>query len=283
MEVIRAGTAGFCFGVDLALTKLDQLVDQVAGSAKIHTLGPIIHNPQVLERYARQGILQADSPEEIEAGEHVVIRAHGIPKDGLTVLKARDARIVDATCPRVKRAQLLIGRQSEKGKRLLLFGERDHPEVKGLLSHAEEDSVVFESLDKLMEMDLVNGREHFLAAQTTQDERAFEEVVDYLRSLMGDQLTVLHTICDATRRRQEEAIAVARQVEFMVVVGGLSSGNTRRLAKVVEAQGTPCLQVETADSLPLASLRRYDRIGLTAGASTPGYIIDRVQEVLDSL
>lgn len=281
MKVIRAETAGFCMGVGLALRKLDQVVAQ--GGGRICTMGPIIHNPQVLEQYAAQGVLRVDKPAEIPAGSRVVIRAHGIRQEVERELRDKGCEIVDATCPKVKKAQLLIGEATERGRRLLLFGESEHPEVCGLLSYARPDALVFQSLEELREMRLSPDEPWFLAAQTTQDRKAFEEIVDYLLDFAGDDMPVLDTICEATRERQSEAIKIASQVPAMVVVGGFESGNTRRLAEVVRAQGAACQHVETLEQLDLDALAGLEVVGLTAGASTPKKTIDAIHERLETV
>ncbi|MGE4298746.1 MAG: 4-hydroxy-3-methylbut-2-enyl diphosphate reductase [Desulfovibrionaceae bacterium] len=282
MKVLRAETAGFCMGVALALHKLDTLIAAKAGPP-IFTLGPIIHNPQVLEDYEAQSVRIASDPSEIPPGSSVVIRAHGIPREVETRLRKRDVAIVDATCPRVKRAQVLIAEQSGMGRSLLLFGEEDHPEVKGLLSYAGPDGFVCHNLEQLKTHPLDKDTPYFLAAQTTQDRLAFEELVDHLLDRLGAGTPVLETICDATRDRQREALAVAGQVEAMVVVGGFSSGNTRRLVDVAQGCGIYCVHVETVAQLPLDALHRFATVGLTAGASTPQHIIDAVQQTLEAL
>lgn len=281
MDVKRAETAGFCMGVGLALKKLDREVDN--NDVPIATLGPIIHNPQVLKSYEERGVRCYSDPAEAKAGQRVVIRAHGIPEQTEKCLSDAGVDLIDATCPKVKRAQLGIARQRDEGRTLLLFGEHDHPEVRGLLSYAGEGAVVFGSLEELKELNLDDNRHYFLAAQTTQDKNAFVNVVDWVRSRFGDDVPVLETICDATRERQAEAIAIARTVDVMIVVGGFTSGNTRRLAEVAQAQGVPTYHVETPDQLPLDELRRYSVAGLTAGASTPKSIIDETQNLLKSL
>lgn len=281
MKVVLAKTAGFCMGVGLALKKLDREVDNNDGP--IATLGPIIHNPQVLKEYEKLGVQCYADPAEAKSGQRVVIRAHGVPEQIEQRLAATGVDLVDATCPKVKRAQLGIARQSATGRTLLLFGEHDHPEVKGLLSYAGEGAVVFGTLEELKALDLDDSRHYFLAAQTTQDKHAFVSVVEWVRERFGHDVPVLETICDATRERQDEAIAIARSVDVMVVVGGFSSGNTRRLAEVAQAQGVPTYHVETPDQLPLDELRKHTVAGLTAGASTPKSIIDETQNLLKSL
>lgn len=282
MEVILAETAGFCMGVDMALTKLDQLVAEPDGHP-IYILGPIIHNPQVLKRYADKGVIMVHDPAEVPAGAHVVIRAHGITRQVEESLRERQVIIKDATCPRVKKAQLLIERNTAGGCKLLLYGEVDHPEVAGLVSYAENGHFVFGSAEELAEYELSPDERYVLAAQTTQDRVQFEAIAERLTGRGDLDVTVLETICDATKLRQAEAKELAKTVDFMVVVGGYNSGNTRRLAKVVSEEGTPCEHVETVDELPLSALARYKRIGVTAGASTPRVLIDQVLAGLESL
>lgn len=282
MQVIRAKTAGFCMGVDLALRKLEKLM-QAGSDRPIYTLGPIIHNPQVLAEYEGRGVKRVTEPQEIPPESDVVIRAHGIPRAVEGVLRGRNVRIVDATCPKVKKAQVLIAEQANLGGRLLLFGEDDHPEVKGLRSYANPGVLAFETLEALENCAFDADEPLFLAAQTTQDRKAFAKIIEYLRQRLGHDLPVLHTICDATIERQEEAVAIARCAPAMVVVGGFESGNTRRLVHVVEAQGSFCVHVETSDQLPCDRLRDFACLGLTAGASTPKKVIDAIEEKLKQL
>lgn len=265
-------------GVALALKKLDQtLVD--SPDREVVTLGPIIHNPQVLEKYAARGVQRIEDVFQATPTMSVVIRAHGVPRRIEQALIDRGCALTDATCPKVKKAQLLISKAVAEGRSLLLYGEKDHPEVRGLVSYGGQESLVFDSFDALRSLSLKPGTPYVLAAQTTQDREEFERIVHWL----GDRcpgMPVLDTICDATRERQAEARDIARSVEYMIVVGGLTSGNTRRLAQVVRDQGTPCTHVESAQDLPLDSLVRFRRIGLTAGASTPRRIIDEVERIL---
>lgn len=281
--LIRAKTAGFCMGVDLALQRLEKTVDDTGQTTTICTLGPIIHNPQVLERYKARGVEQVDAPSEIPEHSRAVIRAHGIPKRVHQTLNQRDIDVIDATCPRVKTAQKLIARQSGKGRRMFLFGEREHPEVIGLLSYADDRSVVFETLEELKAMDIPDAPLSFLAAQTTQDREEFERVLAYLKEHVDPDIPVCHTICDATRQRQKEAMRIASEVDVMVVVGGYNSGNTRRLVQVAASQGARCIHVEHAGELKAEDFQDVARVGLTAGASTPKDLIDEVQEHIESI
>ncbi|GAB6110891.1 4-hydroxy-3-methylbut-2-enyl diphosphate reductase [Desulfomicrobium salsuginis] len=279
MELIIAKTAGFCMGVDMALNKLDKAVRTPPGTGTIHTLGPIIHNPQVLERYQNLGVKQTDGSKRLDPADVVIIRAHGIPKQVQENFERLGVTLIDATCPKVKKAQILIQKQAEQGKHLLLFGERDHPEVKGLISYATEHTV-FESLEEVKAMTLPQGSRYFLAAQTTQDRESFTAIREFLLGEIDQEMTILDTICTATKDRQEEVRILSREVQAMVVVGGKNSGNTRRLAQIAQEAGVFTVHVETSDELPWGELEAFERIGLTAGASTPSWIIEDVARAL---
>ena len=283
MEFVRAKSAGFCMGVSLALHKLDDIIEKKNISGDIYILGSIIHNPQVVAEYTEKGVITANCPEDIPSGSIVVIRAHGITKQVQFSLSQRGIHVIDATCPKVKDACLLIEENTAKGRILLLFGEETHPEVKCLLSYAAGDTVVFDTLEECQKCDLDPALKYCLAAQTTQDKHVFDTIRRELLKRKGLDLVVLDTICDATRVRQAEAIKVADKSDFVIVAGGYNSSNTKRLAQVIETSGTAALHVETADELPLYELQRFQKIGLTAGASTPKKIVDEIQMVLESL
>lgn len=279
MNITIAQTAGFCMGVDLALRKLDSALS-AKRRGKLCTLGPIIHNPQVLARYADLGVAQTNDIATLDAGDTVIIRAHGVPRQTESLLERKGVTIIDATCPKVKKAQLLIQKQAESGRHLLLFGERDHPEVRGLISYASGCDV-FESLAELETLPLDMSRPYFLAAQTTQDQDALNQIHIYLQTASPD-IVALDTICTATKERQDEVRLMAHDLDAMVVVGGKDSGNTRRLAQIAHECGVFTVHVETSSELPIHELKRYGRIGLTAGASTPAWIINAVAEKLQN-
>ena len=285
MNVIRAKTAGFCMGVSLALQKLDTALDEAAEIGKsngprgrICTLGPIIHNPQVLAFYEAKGVACVRDAVELLPDDRVIIRAHGIPRQEEERVRAS----VDATCPKVKKAQLAIARATRAGATLLLFGEADHPEVRGLVSYAHGPAHVFGSPEELAELRLDPAHTHVLASQTTQDRETFTALEAALRARFPG-LAVLSTICDATRERQEEARSIASSVDVMVIVGGRQSGNTRRLADVAALSGIDTFHVESADELDAKRFAQKTRAGLTAGASTPKSLIDAAENWLAAL
>lgn len=284
MLVIKASTAGFCMGVSLAVRKLEKALETGAGE-KLYTLGPIIHNPRVVRDYEGRGALcLADpdlTPDLPGPGACVVIRAHGLPQDQELKLRRRGLRIVDATCPRVKSAQLSIAGARESGKgELLLFGEQDHPEVRGLLSYAGPGAQVFSSLEELRSLPLDREGKYFMAAQTTQDSLRFEEALVWARAFFRQEPPALRTICAATRQRQEDVIRLAGQVKSMVIVGGMNSGNTRRLAEISAGLGIFTVHCEEAWELPLEKLRLLQPVGLSAGASSPEEQINAVERIL---
>ena len=285
MNVHRAKTAGFCMGVSLALQKLNSALERKGtdcAPARICTLGPIIHNPQVLAEYESRGVVCVKEASQLHPGDVAVIRAHGITREVEEQVKKSGAKIVDATCPKVKKAQLSIGRATAQGATLLLFGEADHPEVRGLVSYACGPAHVFGSAAEQASLHLAESGPYVLASQTTQDRQIFQEIVAELRQRISN-LVVLSTICDATRERQEEARNIASCVDVMVIIGGRQSGNTRRLADVAALNGIDTFLVERVEELAAENFLQKNRAGLTAGASTPKSLIDAAHLWLQSI
>ncbi|MDR2503045.1 MAG: 4-hydroxy-3-methylbut-2-enyl diphosphate reductase [Deltaproteobacteria bacterium] len=280
MLVIKAPTAGFCMGVSLAVNKLDKALERTKGK-NLYTLGPIIHNPRVVREYEAKGAQCLEDHRLAAAGSTVVIRAHGLPRALEEDLRRHGLNVVDATCPKVKAAQMGIKKAQAAGLgKLLLFGEKDHPEVRGLLSYAGDDALVFSNLDDLRALPLRPDQPCFAAAQTTQDKNAFADVLDYLKHFLHRPPSVLNTICDATMDRQNDVLELTRKTRSMVIVGGLNSGNTRRLADISRQLGIFTVHCESSTDLPLRRLKDLQPVGLTAGASTPDAHIRAVEKIL---
>lgn len=269
-------------GVSLALKKLETALENREGARRVCTLGPIIHNPQVMGRFRERGVECLERVEDARREDIILIRAHGVTRNDEFVLRKAAAKVEDATCPKVKKAQLAIAKASERGARLLLFGEAEHPEVRGLVSYANDDARVFATLDELNKIALDPEAAYVLAAQTTQDRGIFQQIEDELSRRLP-RLSILRTICDATRMRQEEARELAAKVDIMIVVGGRESGNTRRLADLASEAGIRTWHVETAEELEGADIDPSLTAGLTAGASTPADEIDAVERKLRGL
>jgi (E)-4-hydroxy-3-methyl-but-2-enyl pyrophosphate reductase len=274
VKVVLAPTAGFCFGVKRALEMVLKAINE--NQSKIYTYGPLIHNPQVLDLLRERGITVLEPGDQVPEGL-VVIRAHGIPPQERGALEANGTRIIDATCPRVAKVQAIIRRWAARGCATLIVGDADHPEVAGLLGYTEGRGYVVASLpdvELLPELpDLI------VVAQTTQSESHFEARVAEIKGRFP-QARIFNTICDATASRQAEVQDLAKQAEALVVVGGRNSGNTQRLVEISRGTGIPTYQVETEQELDLQVMSRYRAVAVTAGASTPHWLISNVVSTL---
>lgn len=274
MEIVVARSAGFCMGVRRAVEMARKAAAEERG--EVFTNGPLIHNPQALEKLRREGVIQLADDEAVPHAT-VIVRAHGIPPQTRDRLQREAAQVIDATCPKVATIQQKIAEYSREGCPVVIAGDADHPEVAGLLGYACGLAHVVSSaaeVDSLPPLQRV-----LLVAQTTQDEEIFEEIRQRLLARFpGTQAQ--STICQSTHRRQTEVRKMAGEVDAMVVIGGLNSANTCRLAEICRHLGTTAYHVETAEELPLVELRRLNKVGVTAGASTPSEIIQEVVEQL---
>jgi len=243
------------------------------------TFGPLIHNEQVMKLLEAKGLVCVDDPAELKEGT-VVIRAHGIPPQQRKALKASGLNLIDATCPRVARVQSIIRYHTHKGYGTVIVGEEEHPEVIGLVGYSNGQAHVIsrlEQVDLLPPMDKV-----IVVAQTTQEKRNYEAIAKAIQQRFP-QAEIFDTICEATETRQEEIRSFARHVDGIVVVGGYHSGNTRRLAQVSEAIGLPTFHVETEAELDKDKLSSMEVIGVTAGASTPNWMIRGVVREIEAI
>ncbi len=275
MELYVAESAGFCMGVRRAI-EIAEGVARKEGRT-VYTHGPLIHNPQALADLRGKGIVPLEEDDPVPRAP-VIVRAHGVPPGAMNRLERAAERVVDATCPKVSTIQNRIAEFSDRGVAVVIAGDADHPEVVGLLGHARGPAFVVGSADEVDGLPAGLGPV-VLVSQTTQDEAVFETIRDRVLARFPGAET-LSTICRSTHRRQEETRALARRVDAMVVIGGRNSANTCRLAEICRGMGTPAYHVETAAELPLAELRRLERVGVTAGASTPAWIIRDVVAAL---
>lgn len=271
MEIRIAEKAGFCFGVRRAIEMALQCTRDRDGP--VYTLGPLIHNPQVVSELQGKGINKINSLNEAEQGGTVIIRSHGVAPGDFEEAARRGLKVVDATCPFVAKAQRLAQKLNEQGCKVVIVGEKDHPEVQGLVGWAGGDALVIKN-----PAETANIPKHDyigVVAQTTQPKANFEEIVRILEAEC-DRIQVCDTICHATAERQKAAVDLSRQVDVMVVVGGRNSANTQKLTMLCQSTGTPTYQVEVAGELKPEWFRGVKRAGLTAGASTPDWIIEEV-------
>ncbi len=277
VDIIVAENAGFCFGVKRAL----DLVARAAADASrpVYTLGDLIHNPQEIARLRERGVVPVRSLDEITHGA-LVLSAHGVDPTVEAEAVARGLEVIDATCPFVKRVHEHILTLAQQGYAVVILGDRGHREVEGLAARAEGKADIVtcaEDAEALPFRDRCG-----LVVQTTQRPEALRQVAAALAARCRE-LRVFNTICEATARRQESARKVAEEVDVMLVVGGRNSANTARLREISAATGTPTYHVETAQELRQDWLRGARRIGVTAGASTPAWIIEEVVARLQAL
>lgn len=274
MKVTIAEACGFCYGVRRAV----DMASQAETGTK--TLGPIIHNPQVVARLSAQGVAPVDSLDEVGDGETVLIRSHGVGPSVYEEASRRGIRVIDATCPHVKKAQQDAKKIVEEGKNLVIIGEKAHPEVISISQWGANRAII---IDREIEAEQIPFSESLgVVVQTTFSQEQFKRIAEILKTKTND-LDVRMTICTATQQRQNAAVELAGKVDAMIVVGGRNSANTGRLAQVCREQGCPTYHIETAAELDTAAFRGMNHIGITAGASTPDWIIQEVVDIMENL
>ncbi|MBO5521292.1 MAG: 4-hydroxy-3-methylbut-2-enyl diphosphate reductase [Eubacterium sp.] len=277
MKVLKAKTAGFCFGVRRAVEMVTE--QSRNGRLPVYTYGPIIHNDQVVRELEQKGVRVLDDLEqlkEIREGT-LIIRSHGVSRREQQIMEESGLTIVDATCPFVKKIHRIAEQAGRDGRTLVIAGDPSHPEVKGIIGWASGRAEVIDSPESAKELRLSEKEEIVLAAQTTFHARKFENIVEILRERGYDNL-VMNTVCSATDERQTEARKLACQVDAMIVVGGRHSSNTRKLYEICKENCGNTYLIETLDDLDLKPFQSFLCVGITAGASTPNSIIEEVTD-----
>ena len=277
MQLVVAKSAGFCFGVKRAMDLAFEAAKKYRDP--LYTLGPLIHNPQAVASLERLGVRMKERIEEIPRGT-VIFRSHGVSLGELQKAKKKKLRIIDATCPIVKRAQHFAKFLHRHGYTLLIVGDVQHPEVEAIRSYIGDRVEVIEDIRALQAIEPCEKLG--VIAQTTQSFRLFEEIVG---AALGKarEVRVFNTICHATTIRQKEAVEIAKKVDCMVVAGGYNSGNTQRLVSICKEAQPSTYHIEEAKELNPRWFLGKRRIGLTAGASTPSWIIKEVEKELRQL
>lgn len=278
MEILVAKSSGFCFGVKRAINMANKCASEEKEGG-IFTLGPIIHNPQVVKKLEESNVYAKKDLSEIDTGT-VIIRSHGVKFEEYKEARDKGLNIVDATCPFVRKAQDLVSQLSEEGYDVVVVGEKDHPEVKGLLSYGAKNVRVAAGIAELVDMPRVHKLG--IVAQTTLPMERLEDVVSFCLH-KATEIKVFNTICNATSTRQTESAELAKTVDVMVVVGGKNSANTRRLAEVCLAIQPKTYHIEVARELEPAWFFQAGRVGITSGASTPEWLIEDVVKAIDSI
>jgi len=268
MEVILADNLGFCYGVKRAI----QLAENSAAPGQVtNTLGPIIHNPQMVAKLAENGVGTVDSLDEVKEGT-IIIRSHGVGPEIYDRVEAMGLNVVDATCPHVRKAQSSAKMLADEGYQVVIIGEKHHPEVKSIIEWAGDGAVAIETEEEADA--LPKYGKLGIVAQTTFSAPKFKLIVERLLDKSSD-MKILRTICTATDQRQSAAMKLATEVDLMIVIGGKNSANTTRLAQLCSDK-CKTYHIETADELRDDWFDKIKKIGITAGASTPDWIIKEV-------
>jgi 4-hydroxy-3-methylbut-2-enyl diphosphate reductase len=269
MEILKARTQGFCFGVELTYKKA---LAETSERDDVYTMGNIVHNPLIVKELEDSGLKNAESLEKINAGT-LFVRAHGLPPQTLDEAQAKGLRVVDATCPMVTRTQRLAKKLAEEGRTVVILGDPNHPEVKSIAGHAPGCFVLNEW--PADETQIRRLRRIAIVSQSTLNQSKFQELVGKIAAI-NYEVRVYNTICSDTQGRQDSARDLAREVDAVVVIGGSRSANTRHLAEISESQGAKAYLVENADDVRREWFSGDERVGIATGASTPGFLADEV-------
>lgn len=273
MKIQKARTQGFCFGVELTYKKA---LSETSERDDVYTMGNIVHNPLIVKELDDKGLHNVESLDDISEGT-LFVRAHGLPPQTLKAAEDKGLRVVDATCPMVTRTQRLAQKLSEEGRTVVILGDPNHPEVKGIAGHAPGCIIMNEWPQD--ETEIRRARRIAIISQSTLNGDKFRELVGRITA-MNYEVRVFNTICSDTQGRQKSARELAGEVDKMVVIGGSKSANTRHLAEISEAEGAKAFLIENASELKREWFTGDERVGIATGASTPGFLAD---EVIDQL
>ena len=278
MEVIRAKTAGFCFGVKRAVDTVYEQLEKASESTTIYTYGPIIHNEEVVKDMKQKGVIVLQSEAELDALTEgmVIIRSHGVEKAIYDKLNAKGIKIVDATCPFVKKIHNIVQKESTNGNYIIIVGNPQHPEVEGIRGWAGIKAVVVQTKEDIDKLIIPENEKVCVVSQTTFNYNKFKELVEIILKKSYD-VSVLNTICNATKERQTEAQRIAEEVDAMIVIGDKHSSNTQKLFEICKNACKDTYYIQTLDDLDMNQLGSVETVGITAGASTPNNIIEEVQ------
>lgn len=277
MKIIKAKSAGFCFGVEKAVSTVYEEIEKNKDE-KIYTYGPIIHNEEVQKDLAEKGVEIVKDLETLKGIKNriVIIRSHGVGKEVYDTLEANHIKYVDATCPFVKRIHNVVKKAYENGDQILIIGDPKHPEVIGIKNWCN-NAIILQTEEEVLNFKADPRKKITLVAQTTFNHNKFKEFVEIIRE-KGYNIDVCNTICSATKDRQEEARRIASQVDAMIVIGDKHSSNTQKLYEICKSECKATYYIQTLNDFDKNQLRSVETVGITAGASTPNKIIEEVQK-----
>ena len=279
MEVKIAKNAGFCFGVKRAMKMAwDELQESKDG---IYALGPLIHNKQAVLKYEENGLKTINEVSEVPISKSMIIRSHGVGERVYKESKEKGLNIIDTTCPFVKKIHEIAKKYYSQGFSIIVIGDSKHPEVIGINGWCNYEAIIIKNLEDLENIELDRDKEYCVVAQTTINIDLYNKILEALSNRL-DNVLFNNTICSATKVRQEAAKEISKDVDMMIVVGGRHSSNTQKLVQICKGF-VPTLAIETVDELNEEDFRGFNKVGLTAGASTPDWIIEEVVSYIESL
>lgn len=276
MEVIVAKSAGFCFGVKRAVDKVYEQIEQ-HGNEIIYTFGPIIHNEEVVKDLEKKGVKIIESKEELRDIKNgiIVIRSHGVEKEVYDIAEQNNLKIVDATCPFVLKIHKIVQNEKNNNSHIVIIGNENHPEVEGIKGWSSNPTTVIGNEEEALNFNEDKSRKICIVSQTTFNYNKFKYLVEII-SKKGYDINVLDTICNATHERQAEAKEIAANVDSMIVIGGKNSSNTQKLYEICSRECKNTYYIQTIEDIEVCKLQSSSCVGITAGASTPNYIIEEV-------
>lgn len=279
MELIIANTAGFCFGVNNAVKIVFDLAAK--SDKQIYTFGPIIHNEQVVAKLEKEGVITVNRPQEAEAPARVVIRAHGVGPDIIGGLRDNGLDIVNATCPYVKKIQKLVSEKFSEGYQIIIIGDKNHPEIIGINGWCNNTAYIIEADDEVNSLPDIE-KNICVVAQTTFIREKWEKIIKSLNKRF-ENVIKFDTICNATDKRQAEADKISREVDMVLVIGDQNSSNTNKLYEICKKNCERTYKIQTASEIPPVDIKKFKKIGITAGASTPDWVIKEVIHKMSEL
>ena len=271
MQVLLADEYGFCFGVERAVEMVEEALEE---GDTVRTLGPLIHNDQEMSRLQTHGVAAISEPVQIKRGETAVIRAHGVTPQVERELREKATKVVDATCPFVTKVQRLASRAAAQDRHVVVVGNPEHPEMIGVFGYAPEHAFVINDASEAAKLPRLKNP--LVVSQTTIKLKNFLEVAEAVKGKTDDEVQVVNTICSATRDRQDAARALSTVVDAFYIIGGRHSSNSRKLLAVCKEECERSFLIETEDEINAEDLRGAEKVGVTAGASTPNWLIDKV-------
>lgn len=288
MEISVGKMAGFCPGIVNAVTKTERALEQKE-TEKIYCLGELTHNRQVIDKLEKKGLITIENIEECKNQKKLIIRSHGVPKEIYEQAEKLELELIDLTCPKVLKIHKLAEEHVKEGYYIFLVAEKNHPEIIGTYSFCGENKCIIQNQDEIEKaienIKKSNIKKAYVIAQTTFSMEKFDEMMQELKTKLPEdiELKINKSICDATRLRQAETKEIAQKVEYMIIIGGKNSSNTKKLFYIAQENCNKAIWIQTKDDLDLNEIKQYSNIGIMAGASTPKESIDGVVECIENI